>query len=89
MFLTDLVNCPCSVEPSHQVPVLLMCSGCDLHSMKQRPSHLVSHDEHVDDTRRSVTPVNQPVALVAQRRRKIPRAKPFVPDVVDARTNHL
>ena len=30
------------------------------------PSHLMSHDEHVDDTRCSVAPVNQPVALVAQ-----------------------
>lgn len=45
---------------------------------------LVSHDEHVDDTRGSVAPVNQPVALVAQRRGEIARAKLLVADVVDA-----
>lgn len=50
---------------------------------------LVSHDEHVDDTRGSVAPVNQPVALVAQRGGEIAGAKLLVADVVDAGPDDL
>lgn len=52
-------------------------------------THPVRHDEHVHDAGRSVAPVDQAVALVAQRGREVPRAKPLVPDVVDAGTDQL
>lgn len=43
----------------------------------------------MDDARRPMAPVNQPVALVAQWRREVPRAKPLVANVVNAGTNQL
>lgn len=52
-------------------------------------SHLMGHDEHVDNTGRSVAPVDQPVALVAQGWREVSWTKLLVADVVDAGANQL
>lgn len=54
-----------------------------------RLSYLISHDEHVDDPRRPVAPVNQSVALIAQRRGEVTRTESLVADVVDTGPNQL
>lgn len=46
-------------------PPVLHNVSCTVQRLNR--SHLMSHDEHMDDTRSSVAPVNQPVRLVAQR----------------------
>lgn len=49
----------------------------------------MSQEEHVDDAGGPVAPVDQSIALVAQRGWKVPRAEPLVSDVIDAGTDQL
>lgn len=49
----------------------------------------MSQEEHVHDAGGPVAPVDQSIALVAQRGRKVPRAEPLVSDVIDAGTDQL
>lgn len=49
----------------------------------------MSQEEHVDDAGGPVAPVDQSIALVAQRGRKVPRAEPLVSDVINAGTDQL
>lgn len=80
-------NCSCSVELCHKVTVLFVRvreGGC-----WPQNSHLMGHDKHMNNTGRSVAPVDQPVALVAQGWREVSWTKPLVADVVDAGANQL
>lgn len=49
----------------------------------------MSQEQHVDDAGGPVAPVDQSIALVAQRGWKVPRAEPLVSDVIDAGTDQL
>lgn len=83
----NTINCSCSVELCHKVTVLFVRvreGGC-----WPQNSHLMGHDKHMDNTGRSVAPVDQPVALVAQGWREVSWTKPLVADVVDAGANQL